>query len=62
MIITVVTLAHNRKQNAPPNNEMKEKFLIKGPETIYGPQTVYTNKKNERLKYKCLYNKRVDCY
>ncbi|MFC4163063.1 hypothetical protein ACFOWU_05315 [Epilithonimonas zeae] len=45
MTITIVTMSHNRRQNGPPNEQFKEKFLIKGPEQIYGPEKVYT--KNE---------------
>lgn len=41
MTITVVTLAHNRKQNAPPNNQFKEKFLIMSPVDISPVETEY---------------------
>ncbi|AZI34326.1 hypothetical protein [Kaistella carnis] len=44
MTIIVVTLAHNRKQNAPPNNEYKDKFIILKPRKITQPETVYENK------------------
>lgn len=30
MTITIVSVGHNRRSNAPPNDEFKEKFLIKG--------------------------------
>ena len=43
MTITIVILAHNRKINAPPNFQMKEKFIIMSPVPIGTPETTYEN-------------------
>lgn len=41
MTITVVTLAHKRKLNGPPNDQFKKKFIILGPKNIKDKETVY---------------------
>lgn len=45
MTITVVTLAHNRTQNQPLNEQIKKKFIIKEPVDIYPAETEYEKKK-----------------
>lgn len=43
MTLTIVVLAHNRQINAPPNFQMKEKFIIMSPVPIGEPETTYEN-------------------
>lgn len=42
MTITVVTLAHNRRTNGPPNEQFKEKFIILSPRVICPLEKIYT--------------------
>ncbi|EPL7678208.1 hypothetical protein [Elizabethkingia anophelis] len=47
MTITIVTIAQNRKQNAPPNDQFKDKFIIMAPRPIGEPSTTYDNEQKK---------------
>lgn len=40
--ITIVPMAHKRKMNSPPNGQLKQKFIVLKPKTVYGPEITYT--------------------
>ncbi len=41
MTIIIVTLAHNRKRNSPPNEQFKNKFIIMKPKVINELTKIY---------------------